>query len=239
MAYSAGAPPGYSGSPNESTCGESTCHSDTPTQITGWIDTDIPSDGFIADSSYSITVNALHLGALRFGFCLSPQDAFGNLQGELLNDNNTQLRGLGKYITHTSLSINSIDSASWTFNWIAPNPVPDSVIFYCCFNAANGDGQRTGDEIYTCNTIAKPKSVIANYHIPIKPYNDFWFSNTSQTLYVSEPSQLKHIEIYTTSGQLYTHIYNPTTLKLNLPNGTYILLIYDIENQITSLKIAI
>lgn len=240
MSYSAGAPPGYSGSPFENTCAESTCHTDTPTEVFGWIESNIPNDGFIADSTYSITVSAIHIGAVRFGFCLSPQDAFGNLQGELLNFSDTQLRGLGKYVTHKPTSINAIDSTEWSFEWVAPNPAPDSVIFYCCFNAANGDGQDSGDKIYTCSLIVKPKISIPNATSNIAhSENDWWYSINSQTLYLNSDHRISKIEIFSMRGVKLKCISNPITQQLNLPKGAYIVIAHEELNIMKTLKIVI
>ena len=97
QSYSGGAPAGYSGSPTDNqTCAQSSCHDGgSPVPITGWINTSIPEDGYHPDSTYQIVLSTIHLGAIRFGFCLSVQDIFGNQVGELASSSGTQLRGLG------------------------------------------------------------------------------------------------------------------------------------------------
>ena len=47
----------------------------------GWITSNVPSIGYMADSSYEITVFASDSGRFIFGFECSPMDSTGQLAG--------------------------------------------------------------------------------------------------------------------------------------------------------------
>jgi hypothetical protein len=188
QSYSGGAPAGYSGSPvDNQTCAQSSCHDGgTPIPVTGWIDTSIPEEGFKPDSTYQIVLSAAHLGASRFGFCLSAQDLFGNQVGELIGSSGTQLRGAGKYITHVSSSIAAVDTNSWIFSWTAPSIPIDSVSFYCSFNAANGDGQTSGDVIYTSSKTCFQYGEVTSSSIDIASNNAFFYNRSAQKIQIDK-----------------------------------------------------
>lgn len=149
---------GYAGDPSGSgkTCAESGCHTGTATAEIGWITTNVPAAGFKADSTYTITATATHVGSSTFGFEISPQDAGGTLQGTLVNiGTDTKVFDGDKYITHTQLGVSgSTDTHVWTFDWTAPATGNGPVTFYGAFNAANGNFTNdSGDVIYTSTTV--------------------------------------------------------------------------------------
>jgi hypothetical protein len=150
MRNTGGAPAGYTGSPSDGrTC--TNCHSGSAaTNQTGWITSDIPVDGYVPNTTYTITATADGVGSTKFGFQVSPQDASGILLGTLVSTSaETQLVGSDKYITHTSSGTNGTDSKTWTFDWTAPAAETGSVTFYGAFNVSNANGGSSGDIIYT------------------------------------------------------------------------------------------
>lgn len=141
---------GYTGSPADAqTCARAGCHAGTATEQTGWITSDIPNTGYVAGQTYEITATVEEIGRSRFGFMLSPQDDQGNPLGTMAEGTGTQLKVNGAYITHISGSTSSNDSQSWTFDWTAPAEGTGNVTFYAAFNAANDNGNTSGDIIYT------------------------------------------------------------------------------------------
>jgi hypothetical protein len=148
--FSAGAPAGYCNSPASpgSTC--FTCHSSGPSPITipGMITSNIPLNGYVAGSTYTITATVNGQGHNRFGFEITPQDLSGNLVGSM-NDlgPETMFQQSGMYITHSSNSLLNNDSKTWQFEWTAPAAGSGSVTFYGAFNITNNDGSYTGDTV--------------------------------------------------------------------------------------------
>jgi len=147
--YSSGPPGGYSGDPASGNRNCTSCHSGPEVQSReGWITSNIPVEGYVPESSYTITARAIGIGHTKFGFQVSPQDAAGNFMGTLVNTGtNTKLTSDPNYISQTSTGSNGNDSIDWTFDWTAPAEGSGEVNFYGVFNIANGDGRTSGDTI--------------------------------------------------------------------------------------------
>ena len=119
--YTGGPPPGYSGDPKSDNGNCTSCHSglDAQNQI-GWISSNIPVEGYVPDSTYTITAMAKATGLTKFGFQISPQNPSGDFMGTLVNtESTTQLTSDPNYITQTSSGTAGNDSLSWTFDWTA------------------------------------------------------------------------------------------------------------------------
>lgn len=145
-----GAPSGFSGAPNDGlTC--RACHSGPAETVkAGWISSDVPANGYIPGTTYTITATATGAGHLKFGFEISPQNLNGNLLGTLISTSSqTQIIGSGVYITQTSAGTTGSGSKTWTFDWIAPVEGTGTVNFYGAFNVTNSNNGTSGDTIYT------------------------------------------------------------------------------------------
>jgi hypothetical protein len=148
--YPTGSPGGKTGSPGDgSNCTE--CHAGVAQQATGWITSNIPVTGYIPGQNYTLTAVGTHTGVARFGFEVTSEDAANAKKGTITITDaaQTQLVNAGKAITHTfDGTTPSGDSKSWSFDWIAPASGSGIITFYGAFNAANGNGNTTGDVIY-------------------------------------------------------------------------------------------
>ena len=126
--HSNGAPAGYTGSPGDGhNC--TSCHGGTATTVSGLITSDIPAQGYTANTTYSITATVTGSGGK--GFEVSPQDAPGNLLGTLAAGSGSKLVGSGKYVTHNAPVGGS--TATWVFSWTAPASGTGTVTFYGAF----------------------------------------------------------------------------------------------------------
>jgi hypothetical protein len=136
--YPYGAPAGYAGGPAESGTNCTSCHGGSATvATTNIISTDIPTEGYTAGSTYTITVSVNNSG--KKGFEVSPQLSDGTLAGTLTaGTGNTVVNG--KYVTHTAAKTTS--PAVWTFTWKAPSAGTGPVDFYGVF-ANNQSTTRT------------------------------------------------------------------------------------------------
>lgn len=155
LANSNGSPGGRSGSPgdNSNTC--TGCHSGTATSKFGWIATNIPVGGYTPGQTYTITATGTHTGVVKFGFELTVEDNQGNKVGtlQLADPSRTKFTNGNHAVTHTSAgNVPSGNSNSWTMNWVAPSGIDGQVGIYAAFNAANGNGNTTGDVIYKSST---------------------------------------------------------------------------------------
>ena len=149
--YHSGSPGAKTGSPGDDFANCTACHSGSPTDVSGWITTDIPELGYEVGETYTITATGTHSGVGRFGFELTAEDDNKNKVGQFIisADGQTQLPNGGASITHTSLGITPEgDSKTWTFQWTAPSTDVGIITFYAAFNAANNNSGSSGDVIY-------------------------------------------------------------------------------------------
>ena len=127
--YPSGAPAGYTGSPGDGQQCQSGCHGGSVQTVTGWITSNIPTAGYTAGTTYTITVTVT--GSGNHGFEVSPQNASGTLLGTLIAGSGNKLVGSGKYVTHSS-SQNG-NPQTWNFQWTAPSVGTGTVTFYGAF----------------------------------------------------------------------------------------------------------
>jgi len=126
--YPSGAPAGYTGSPGDGMDCHN-CHGGVASNVAGWITSDVPTQGYTAGTTYTITVSVS--GSGNKGFEVSPQNASGTLLGTLVAGSGSHLTGSGKYVTQSNQS--SSNPKVWTFQWIAPPAGTGTVTFYGAF----------------------------------------------------------------------------------------------------------
>ena len=148
--YTGGSPGGKTGSPGDvATCTQ--CHAGSAMAQSGWVTSNIPSSGYTPGTSYNITVTVTQAGINKFGFECTAEDQFGSKVGTLsiLMGAQTQLANGNTSVTHKSNGTSGNGTKSWAFAWEAPPTGTGTVTFYAAFNAANGNGGTSGDNIYT------------------------------------------------------------------------------------------
>ncbi len=159
---------GKTGSPGETACNG--CH--TGNSLNDGVGSVVISSPdlfnweYMTGDTYNIDVTVTRQGAPLFGFgmeCLTnvsvPQNA-----GLFLVTNSTQTQILSatvntvsrKSMTHKLNSGLSSNSKTFSFKWIAPTTNVGNVTFYCAGNAANNNGLKTGDFIYTTSQVITP-----------------------------------------------------------------------------------
>lgn len=144
-----GAPASRTGSPGDgANC--TSCHAGTAATVSGLINSGIPATGYIPGQTYTITGSITQSGKTKFGFEISPQNTSGVKKGTLVvtNSTATQLISTGKYITHKTAGTSfPSGTASWSFDWIAPEAGSGDVTFYGAFNISNSNSSTSGDII--------------------------------------------------------------------------------------------
>jgi hypothetical protein len=232
-AYKSGSPGGYSSSPGDSGSSCTSCHSGTSQSVSGWISTNIPVTGYTAGEIYNITITATNASAARFGFELTAEDANNkkNATFTITNTSETKLTNANRAVTHTTAGTTpSGNTKSWNFEWTAPQESTGVITFYASVNAANGNGNTSGDLIYKTSTVIAPNSTFVSEH-----YNSFkFYPNPSAGLVNFEAkinSASTDLLIFNTKGQLVEHknISNGI-FQINLsylPNGVYYLKLSD------------
>jgi hypothetical protein len=160
VSFSSGSPGGRSGSPGDSGSNCTACHLGTPQTATNWINSNIPASGYVAGETYTITASGTHSGVGKFGFELTAEDATGNKVGDfsITNTTETQLVNQNNAVTHTATGTTPAgDGKTWSMEWTAPDEPAGEVTFWAAFNAADGNGQNTGDVIYLTSSSVLPQ----------------------------------------------------------------------------------
>ena len=177
-AFSSGPPAGYTGAPGEEPEACAECH--VPADAgTGHIAISAPQT-YVPGQTYPITVTHTNpdLTRIRWGFELTVLDSSDEKAGDLQSLNSfTQVlnnQGPGsarQYIEHTAAGtfIGQQNTASWTFNWTAPQTDIGPVIFYAAGNQANNDGNTSGDYIYKTFVTSSPASTTPDFAIDATP----------------------------------------------------------------------
>jgi hypothetical protein len=168
MSNSNGSVGGKTGSvgDNGTTCTQ--CHSGTANPVNNWITTDIPPEGYTPGNTYTIIATGTHPGVVKFGFELTVENNQGAKVGtlQLAEPARTKFTNSNHAVTHTAAgNVPAGNTNSWTMNWVAPSGVLGNIGIYAAFNAANGNGNTSGDVIYKSSTFiseAAPAPLLAS-----------------------------------------------------------------------------
>jgi hypothetical protein len=225
-----GSPGRKTGSPLDgSTCAQ--CHSSELTEVS-WISTNIPETGWIPGETYTITLSAEHESAAKIGFEITAENE-EEKKGTFNITDNDRTRTLiqAKAATHKSTGNTPEDGQiTWEIEWVAPESDAGDIGFYAAFNAADGNGSTSGDEIFTSSVsfIQNPESTGLNENslpditVYPNPVTDF--------ITVKSRYEISEINIYTQSGKkvLSNSImkkYENTINTEMLQKGMYVLII--------------
>jgi hypothetical protein len=164
-----GPAPSHTNAPGETNCTQ--CHRSFPVNSgTGSVVISGLPAGYTPGQQVQVSVTTSQSDAIIYGFQLVALDADGRDAGTFtLPGENPQriqlLTGLvgeivRTYVEHTidGVTPTTPGSNSWTFNWTAPANDIGAVTFYAAGNAANSDGNTTGDYIYTTSRVVSSKT---------------------------------------------------------------------------------
>jgi len=152
LGFSGGPSNGLTGAPGEGTC--IGCHATFPLNsgsgslaLAG-----LPAE-YVPGETYGLTLTLSDPDAARWGFELTLLDAAGASTGEIaITDAGTQLSSSGDrdYLKHNvaGTAPGTTGQKSWTFDWTAPASGAGPVTLYVAGNAANNNGNTSGDRIY-------------------------------------------------------------------------------------------
>lgn len=148
---------GFTGSPGEGTCAGAACHgsfalNSGPGSVT--ISTNIPGNEYTPGTTYQISIKVKQIGQTLFGFGCEVLDGSDQPAGTFIVTDATRTQQLNATngrpnMTHKLNGGLSNDSAVFTFDWSAPASNVGDITFYFTGNAANGNGNATGDYIYS------------------------------------------------------------------------------------------
>ncbi|MBN2173012.1 MAG: T9SS type A sorting domain-containing protein [Bacteroidales bacterium] len=231
--YHNGSPGNKTGSPGDGGANCTECHLGTPTQEEFWIfNGDLVLYGYQPSQVYLMTVVGVDPDANKFGFEATVEDESGNPVGtlQLFDPSRTQLINSNTSVTHTAAgNVPLADTGTaWFFNWVAPAAPVGNVGFYVAVNAANGNGQNTGDQIHLSSFMASPSVSIAESN-ENKPFN--FYPNPSNgmiNLTNNKSSDDQEIKIFNIGGQIIyeTRLIAGQNSRIDLSrleNGIYII----------------
>jgi len=245
---------GMTGAPGEDTCGRSSCHNAMPNQGNAMVKIEVD------DSLSAYTPDAIHKVKIsiedaknpnRNGFeivALNNQEQ--NIGEWILSGNDIRGRsGNGRsYVTQTS---EGSGQSSWEIDWKAPPASSGNITFYLAYNDADGNGGRTGDDIYTQSLSLREGNISTSINeIPgldnINLYPNPVQEQFTIDLDMSKAGELKGI-LVNTLGQPIQQLFNQSlpsgnnridlTINPNLTSGRYYLHIFDKNNSAQTLPI--
>lgn len=185
--------------------------------------TGIPNTGYVAGTSYPITLTVANAGATltHGGFDL-------NFSGGTISNAPAQTMVMGTELHHTAKKAMTGGSVSWSFNWTAPNS--STVTLNVSGNAVNNNNNDSGDQWnkVTLNyNLATPTSVNNVVETPISVYPN----PATETIKVTASNAKSFRAISLTGSALNLDVMNSgnneyTLNTKNLASGMYILLIH-------------
>ncbi len=218
------------------------CHNGTAQTATSWISSNIPSSGYIAGQTYTITLEGTHANVVRFGFELTAEDANNAKVGTFIitNATETKLVNNSHAVTHTGNGFNpdSDSTKAWSFDWTAPASGTGTVTLYAALLAANGNMSTSGDITYLTSTQITEDVTssisISNLDSQISIYPSI---ATNYINVVVKDINIDKIEVYNINGQnVITNnieknsIINKLSIN-SLTSGNYFINFY-VKNQI-------
>jgi len=156
---------GVTGSPGESTCNTSGCHTGNAINAPGGSIAisapTMPGWEYIPGQVYPINVTVARQGITLFGFGFEALRSTGANAGTLSITNAVQTKILTAVVggnvrtnvVHKTNGGASFNSHTFTFNWTAPVTGTGTITFYSAGNAANNNGGTSGDFIYNTSQI--------------------------------------------------------------------------------------
>lgn len=166
---SGGGQPGLTGAPGENNCTQ--CHVGTVQDGSTEnalivLDGITPVTQYTPGNSYTVSVS-MNSNPAKKGFSATALDGNTAMAGMFTGDGTiggtqdfTNTPGTRTYVSHTASS-NTSSQSSWLWTWTAPTAGTGDVTFYVAANAANNNGNTSGDVIYlSTHTISEANASV-------------------------------------------------------------------------------
>lgn len=158
---------GNTGSPGETTCANSGCHTSF-TVNTGpgsiRLTSNMPNWQYVPGQTYTINAIVKYTGRNLFGIGLEALTSANANAGTIVVTNSTKTQIKTRLVSgvtrnnlvHQLNGGSSNDSCVFSFNWVAPSTNIGNVTFYYAGICANGNGSESGDYVYNSSKIVTP-----------------------------------------------------------------------------------
>ena len=215
--YPSGSPGGYTGSPADGqNC--TVCHGGSAKTVSSFITTNIPSEGYSPDSTYSITVSYDSLNTEK-GFELTAESSDNSKVGQFTAVTGTKLVNNNHAITHSGAIADSL--ATWTFSWTAPAKGTGVVTFYSALVVDKPN-------IKLCSLAISEKASTALRETNNKELNIYPNPTFDRIKIETQNSTPKEAIIYDMKGQMVKSfdLNQKTDIDIsNLPSAQYLIIV--------------
>jgi hypothetical protein len=208
---------GNTGSPGETTCANSGCHTSF-TVNTGpgsvRLTSNMANWQYVPGQTYTINAIVKYTGRSLFGIGLEALTSANANAGTIVvtNSARTQIKmktvsGVARNnLVHQLNGGSSNDSCFFSFNWVAPATNIGNVTFYYAGICANGNGSESGDYVYNSSKVASPAGTTGVQQI-VKNKNDLKVinlpgSNLLHLSYSSNETGVVNAELYDIKGSM-------------------------------------
>jgi len=217
---SSGSPGGYTASPGDNKdCGS--CHGGTATAVTGWITSNIPGSGYVANTSYTISVTATGSTSVNKGFEFTAETSAKTKVGTYTAGTGTKLVNSNKAVTQSSTVSSS--PKTWTFTWKSPAAGTGTITFYACF-ALGQSGSNKKCSLAISEGTSVGLDPVSNENILIRFYPN---PASNNLVVVNSGTEEINLSVYNIQGQLLAEQashQNITSMNIsNLEKGIYLL----------------
>ena len=184
---------------------------------TATITSDIPVNGYVIGNTYTITLTGVKANCIKFGFELTAENGNSKSGKFLITDNTTKLVNVGGAVSHKSSGTSGNTTKIWTMDWTPTIDVSiGNTTFYASLMFANGNGNFTGDNVFT--TSLSVNEVVVNGISDNTTQTTFTYNSITKTI------ETKHtILVYDISGKLVLTTKEKSTTISHLNKGIYIL----------------
>jgi hypothetical protein len=226
---SSGSPGKKTGSPLDgSTC--VSCHTGSAVEVKeNWISSDIPATGYKPKGVYTILIAAEDADAAKIGFELTAENAKSKVGTfKILEADKTTFTNAKAAVTHIDAGTKPTGGiAMWTVQWTAPDTDAGDITFYGAFNAANGNKNTSGDQIYTSKYTVKQDQTSTDVPNKATVVNAVYPNPSYGFVFVQSEHEMEAVLVYDVQGRLVksekTKSYNTKIDLSGLNNGNYLI----------------
>lgn len=202
--YADGPPPSRTGAPGELTCFNGYCHNSF--QLNSGLGTislsGSESTTFIPGQPYKIDLSVSDSGMAAFGFSVSarylengePAGSWQATSGNQVKEENGRA-----YLMHDTVKVIPHEAA-WPLTWLPPDSLTGPVEMYVAAVAANANGNRSGDFVYTFKKIILADSISSAVSSPTSRLT--WRQIGSDLILdLPDPAVVADIEVWDLQGR--------------------------------------